>query len=65
MAAIWEKSYNTLCKQKTIGNVKKTDLKKENDDQKDAVGSEEDTGLFEGATVAEDGDDQDEGADRN
>ena len=64
MAAIWEKSYNKLYKQ-TKGNVKKRDLKKENDDQKDAVGSEEDTGLFEGATVAENGDDQDEGADRN
>ena len=46
-------------------NLKKTHLKKEYDDQKDAIGSEEDAGLFEGATVAEDGDDQDEGANCN
>ena len=48
-----------------ITQEKKTHLKKEYDDQKDAIGSEEDAGLFEGATVAEDGDDQDEGANCN
>ena len=61
MAAIWEKFI-----QHTEPNIgEKTELKKENDDQKYAIGSEEDAGLFKGAAVAEDGDDQDEGADRN
>ena len=56
---------STQWKRYSIENLKKTHLKKEYDDQKDAIGSEEDAGLFEGATVAEDGDDQDEGTNCN
>ena len=40
-------------------------LQKEDDDEEDAIGSEEDPGLFESATVAKDGDDEDESADGN
>merc|ERR1719187_1330562 len=42
-----------------------SDLQKEDDDEEDAIGSEEDPGLFESATVAKDGDDEDESADGN
>jgi len=41
------------------------DLQKEDDDEEDAIGGEEDPGLFESATVSKDGDDEDESADGN
>ena len=40
-------------------------LQKEDDDEEDAICSEEHPGLFESATVSEDGDDEDESADGN
>ena len=40
-------------------------LQKEDDDEEDAIGSEEHPGLFESATVSKDGDDEDESANGN
>ena len=40
-------------------------LQKEDDDEEDAIGGEEDPGLFESATVSKNGDDEDESADGN
>ena len=60
MAAIWGKFVLHILHRRDFQY-----LKKEYDDKKDAIGSEKNAGLFEGATVTEDGDDQDEGANCN
>ena len=45
------------------GDDDTTDQQKEYDDEEDAIGSEENPGLFQGTAVAEDRDDQDESTD--